>query len=202
MKIFKKSIVYDNLQGKRIGVTGLSPRCGTTHVAVAISNYLSDVARKKVCLIERSGHEDLKYLTDTLGGTDGGEASGVFSYHRVSYVCSGTKEAAALVDSSFDCTVFDLGSDIGRSMSTLCLCDYRIVVGASAPWCRTDYEILSKIAGKAGELTNWRLFVNLGDAALSRTYARAEMETFCFPFEADPIFPGEETKKILQSALN
>lgn len=202
MKLFKRNTVYDSLQGKRIGVIGLSPRCGTTHIAVAISNYLSDERQKSVCLLERSGHDDLRSLAEALGKAMSGESAGIFSYHRVTYVGSGAEEPRNLINSSFDCTVFDFGSDIERSLSALCLCDYRIVVGSAAPWRRKEYEVLHNLSEQAGELTNWRLFVNLGSNAWLREYAMTEMEAFCFPFEEDPVFPGEQTVLILQSALN
>lgn len=199
MKLFKKTKFNDNLQGKRIGVLGLSPRCGTTTVALAIGNHLSDSGGKTVCIIEKNKHDDFRSLISELGGE---AVDGTFTYHRVTYVCSGAGEANGLLDLSFDCTVFDLGSDFEAALPTMCLCDYRILVGSSAPWRRGEYELLGRLADKTDSMLSWRLFINLGNPGQSLIYKMPGPETFCFPFEPDPVYPGAEVTKLLEAVLN
>ena len=61
--IFKSKTNPPNnyFNGKRIGVLGLAPRCGTTHIAIAISNYLSETEKK-------SGNTNAKFIQEIRRG--------------------------------------------------------------------------------------------------------------------------------------
>jgi len=199
MKLFRRKEI-DFMQGKRIGVVGLYPRCGVTHIALALANYLSDRCGKTVCIMEKSGHSDLKYAV--MGMNDDKKAE-LLEYQNVTYLCHGCeREAELLLDSSFDCIVTDLGSDLKAAILELSHCDIRIVVGNAAPWCGKEYDELKLLSEKKGLLMNWRLLINLGNPANIRDYGSLGLEAFCFPFEPEPIFPGSETQKIFEAVLN
>ena len=185
------------LNGRRIGVLGLSPRCGTTHIAVAISNYLSEAEKKRVTLFERNRNDDIQKLTAKLGAKD----TGPFTYHRVTYVPFQGAYSEMMPDLQSDCMVFDLGCDIKAGMQHLLLCDIKIIVGTDAVWREEEYEKLEAFTSKYGTLSSWRLFINLGNTKRLKEKDRYGMTVCCFPFEPDPVYPGKDTENFLKEAI-
>lgn len=197
---FKKNKpAADNLQGKRIGILGLGPGNGVTHISVALSNYLADVRKKSVCLMEKSGHNDFEALVSSLGAPTG---AADYEFHQVNYVCHrGLSEEDKMLDSYYDCTVFDLGADLNAAMKTLCICDLRIVVGTGAAWRRGEYDQLRRLVQKNGGLNNWLLFVNLGNKETCRQLREFDIPAFCFPCESDPVFLGTESISLFEEVF-
>lgn len=183
--------------GKRIGVLGLAPRCGTTHIAVAISNYLSEHEKKRVSLLEQNRHNDINALTYSLGAKD----NGPFTLHRVTYIPSAGIDTGRLADLGSDCMVFDLGCDFKSGLSRLLLCDIKIIVGTDAVWRTEEYEKLEAFPSMYETLSSWRLFINLGNIKHMRGKDRYGMTVCCFPFEPDPVYPGKDTIEFLKEAI-
>ncbi|MBR6474873.1 MAG: hypothetical protein IKS98_05425 [Lachnospiraceae bacterium] len=183
--------------GKRIGIFGLGPRCGVTHISVAVSNFLSDEAKLKVRLYEQSGHGDISRLIRYLGGS---EIDKEFTFHRVTYVPF-VKDSELLSDPDCDCMVFDLGRDFKYAKNTLKLCDIKIAVADDAPWLNAEYGFLDELAAGATDISNWRLFINLGDQTRMKEKEKYGMITGCFPFEPNPVYPCRETIIFLQEAF-
>ena len=195
----KKSFPESYLNGKRIGLAGLAPGCGTTHICVALSNYLSEAEKRKVCLFEQSRHDDLKYLTASLGS---GIDDPYFTYHRVTYFPSfGGSLSEYASDLDCDCMVFDFGNDLHSALGKLMLCDIKIIVGTDAYWRQKDYEPFEAFTSEYASLSSWRLFINLGDAKRIKEKDRFGITVCCFPFEPDPVYPGKETITFLREAI-
>ena len=180
---------------KRIGILGLGPRSGTTHIAVAVSNFLSDEAGLRVGLFEQNRSSDIGKLALSLGAVN---EESVYSYHRVTYIpCDSGQQMP-----DTDCTVFDLGHSFSAAVNILKFCDIRIIVGTDAPWREDEYRFLEELAAGGTDISNWRLFVNLGNTDYIKEKEKYGMITGCFPFEPDPVFPGRETIKFLTEALS
>ena len=184
----------DSFNGKRIGVIGLGPRSGTTHIAISICNYLSEYRHRRVSLLEQNSHGDILKLTNNLGLNN---SEIINTFHRVTYIPSFC-DSFPLFDLKTDCMVFDLGYNLAKSFSTLKLCDIKIAVGTDAPWRREEYSALKALTGNNRNLSSWRLFVNLGNPRLLKEYDDYHMITGCFPFEPDPVYPAKETIKFLE----
>ena len=182
---------------KRIGVLGLGPRSGTTHIAVAVSNFLSDEAGLKVVLCEQNRSSDIDALILSLGA---GKAEHRYTYHRVTYIAGDS--AQQVLDTDCDCMVFDLGHNFSTALNTFQYCDIRIVVGTDAPWRREEYRILEELAAGGTDISNWRLFINLGNRKYIEEKAKYGMITGCFPFEPDPVYPCRATIDFLMEALS
>jgi hypothetical protein len=197
--IFKSKTNPPNnyFNGKRIGVLGLAPRCGTTHIAIAISNYLSETEKKRVSLIEQNRHNDIICLAYSLGAKD----NGPFTFHRVTYIPFVSIDTNGLADLGSDCMVFDLGCDFKSGLSRLLLCDIKIIVGNDAVWRMGEYDKLESFPSIYGALSSWRLFVNLGNIKHMREKDRYGMTVCCFPFEPDPVYPGNDTVDFLKEAI-
>jgi len=197
--IFKKNRknADDYFSGKRIAVLGLGPRNGTTHIAISLSNYLSDSRHKRVCLAEHNRHGDLVELIRVLGSD---MSMREYSYHRVTYIPF-FSDRDSMPEIEYDCMVFDFGSDFMRNMNIVNLCDIKIAVGMDAPWRKTEYAILKDLTGRSGSSSSWRLFVNLGNPAYLEEKDIYGIDSGCFPFEPDPMYPCRETITFLEDIL-
>ena len=187
----------DFFNGKRIGIVGLGPRNGTTHIAVALCNYLSEIRHKRVCLAEQNRHQDITGLLTKLGFSSDACIS---TFHRVTYIPS-FSDNIPLFDMKYDCMVFDLGHDFDRALNIINLCDLKIAVGTDAPWRKNEYCLLKGLAGSGRDLSGWRLFVNLGNTGLLKEKDEYRITAGCFPFEPDPVYPSKETIKFLEEIL-
>lgn len=197
MALISKRKSRKDFYGKRIGIFGLGPRLGVTHIAVAVSNFLSDEAKLKVRLYEQNGHGDISRLIHALGGS---ETDKEFTFHRVTYVPF-VNDSELLSGPDCDCMVFDLGRDFARAKNTLRLCDIKIAVAGDAVWLKNEYDFLKELAAGNTDISNWRLFVNLGNPARIKEKEKYGMITGCFPFEPDPVYPCRETILFLQEAF-
>ncbi|MBR4341825.1 MAG: hypothetical protein IKP88_03780 [Lachnospiraceae bacterium] len=187
----------DYFNGKRIGIIGLGPRNGTTHIAIALCNYLSECRHKRVCLAEQNRHNDISRFLFTLGYSSCTE---IVTHHRVTYIPS-FNDIIPLFNMKYDCMVFDLGHDLERSINAMNLCDIKIAVGTDAPWRRNEYALLKNLKDKNHELSGWRLFVNLGNPRLLKDKDEYQITAGCFPFEPDPVYPSKETISFLEEII-
>ena len=154
---------------RAIGVVGLGPRNGTTHVAIAMANFLADVKGFEVCLAEKSDHSDMEKLPELMkGGRERG--TGPVKINGVTYLTSGfAYDRSILNNGKFDCIVYDLGSDIKRAELTLMNCDTEIAVGSAAPWRAEEYLSLTRPEGAKDNTRKRMILINPADARAMRT---------------------------------
>lgn len=189
----------DALQGKRIGVLGLGAGCGTTHISLALANYISDYGHKSVCLMERSGRDDMKWL---FGEASRDNEKEFFCHHRVTYSFFGnSQDSGYLLGKSFDCTVFDLGHNRQRAMHFLKLCDLRLVVGVAAEWRRQEYAYVKELCAGLADTSSWKLLINLCDEKAVKEFSGYGLRAYGFPYEGTPVYPGELTAAALERVL-
>ncbi len=196
-------------EGVKIGVFGLGPRCGTTHVAIALANCLAGSLGREVCLTERSDHDDLAKLPALM--REGAEGKGPVRLNGVTYLTAGyAYDARITEDTSFDAVVFDLGCNTKKAEALLSDCDIRIAVAGAAPWREKERESCKGSAaavetleetGENGTDKGTVLFINPADERLMRDIRGVGVRMLPFPFEPDPMNPGKQTKKILERAI-
>ena len=187
------------LYGRRIGVLGLGPRVGTTHISIAIANTLSEYGKMKVLLLEENRHDDIGALTLSLGAKG---KDTPFPFHRVTYIPRAPfQERGELKDMDYDCMVSDLGSDFKSGLSRIMLYDIKILVGTEGAWRSSEFDKLENITSGSEVLGSWRLFINLGNPKKLKEKDGLGFTTCCFPFEPDPVYPGDDTIKFIREAI-
>lgn len=194
--------------GVKIGVFGLGPRCGTTHIAIALANCLADSPGREICLTERSDRDDLAKLPALR--REGAEGKGPVRLNGVTYLTAGYAYGAGLTENtSFDAVIFDLGCNMKKAEAVLSECDIRIAVAGAAPWREKERESCKGSAavethensGDGGADKGTVLLINPADDRLMRDIRGAGVRMLPFPFEPDPMNPGKQTKKILERAI-
>jgi hypothetical protein len=122
-----------------IGVLGVKPGMGCTHVACSIANYLSSVEKRQVLYIEISKASGLlDFLWQHMIVYQGTIA---YQYKGVLYVLSADlQEAQRLIKLHEGSVVLDFGGYQEESMELFSLCDRKLVLGSLQPWCKKAYE--------------------------------------------------------------
>ena len=189
------------LRGKRIGVMGLSTGNGTTTVVLAMAAYLRRLGLKKICVAEQNGRDDIARLMQERGCERDG-VTGAYVKGGIHYLTGvpGQQRLRALND-SYDCMIFDLGSDVKTALATMWLCDIRIVTAGAAPWRRKEYGFFTKLRGTCRDLKDWMVFVNLADNKSLADFANYGVSMLPFPKESDPCEPQQETIRFFEKAF-
>ncbi len=183
----------------RIGVYGLAPGNGATTVALALAGYLVQKGCNSVCYVEQNEHDDISALMKSMG-VRSKSRDGVYELDRVRYLAGGfSRSAGGLLNEAYDAVVLDLGSDTRNAVSTLWMCDFKIVVGSSAPWRRKEYNFLTMLRGK--ETKDWFLLVNLADSTILRNMRGMGIGMLPFPWEPDPMHPDAAVTRVFEKAL-
>ncbi|MCR5684952.1 MAG: serine/threonine protein kinase [Lachnospiraceae bacterium] len=187
----------NSFEGTRIGVFGLSAGCGTTTVALALAAYLAGKDCEKVCFVEQDDHDDIRALMESVGVRS---RTGMYEIDRVRYLAGKScRNKAGFLNEKYDAMVFDLGSDAQKAMSTLRLCDRKIVIGSSAVWRSKEYEFLTMLKGR--ETENWFLLVNLADSTILRNMRGYGIGMLPFPWEPDPLHPDAAAARVFEKTL-
>ncbi len=186
---------------RTVGVIGLGPRSGTTHVAIALANYLADVKGFEVCLVEKSDHSDINLIPEVIRATRNSDSEPV-RINGVTYLTSGfAYEGEFLKNRRFDCIVYDLGSNLKKAELTLSDCDTEIAVGSAAPWREEEYRYFVQNTAQGEDERITKIMINPADTKMMRNMTAGRIGMFPFPFEPDPMHPGKETIKILERAI-
>ncbi len=186
---------------RAIGVVGLGPRSGTTHIAIALANYLADVKGVEVCLAEKSDHNDIDRIPGIIraGRNSGTEPVRI---NGVTYLTSGfAYDGRFLKNRRFDCIVYDLGSNLKKAEAVLADCDIEIAVGSAAPWREEEYRDFAQNTSQGEDERITKIMINPADAKMLRTMTAGRIGMLPFPYEPDPMHPGKETIKILGRAI-
>lgn len=197
----KSQKMSDSLRGKRIGVMGLSSGDGTTTVVLALAEYLRHMGLKRICVTEQSGRDDIAEFMKERG-CKRDEVTKAYVKGTVHYLTGipGQQRLRALND-NYDCMIFDLGSDIRSALSTMWLCDIRIVTAGAAPWRRKELDFFTKLKGTCRDLKGWIVFVNLADNKSLANFANYGVGMIPFPALPDPSSPDKETFQLFERAL-
>jgi len=187
--------------GLSIGVYGLGPRCGTTHIAIALANCLADCKGYKVCLTEKSDRDDISKLPELKRGRRENE-EGPAVLGGVTYLTSGYAYNAQQINGrGFDAVIYDLGSNIKKAEKTLARCGIVIAVAGAAPWRACETEAFKGALPEGETAGKSLLFLNPANEGMLKNIRPKGVAVLPFPFEPDPLRPGKETLKILERAI-
>lgn len=176
----------NGLRGKKIAVLGLHRGCGTTHVAIALANYLAREFGSRTIYMEENNHDDIRFLF---------AEGAAHEYGNVAYRRFDRKDEDSDV-SGDETVVVDLGGDPTRVMSEALESDLLILVGGGAPWRRKDYYFPQRMKLSGEEASRTVILINQGNPQTIGELSTKEYRTYVFPYESNPLRPGPETIKI------
>ena len=118
---------------KRIGIVGLTPSCGTTHLAVAAANYFASKEKLSVLYIECAPAEGVIGLrterVETRYGVTGFVRDGVVYMPE----CT-VEEALCLLTEDDDIIIVESCFDAVNAQELFPRCDRRIFTFSAKPW--------------------------------------------------------------------
>lgn len=186
-----------NLKEKiSIGMIGIGMGCGTTHLAIALANYLQSVLGRKTAVIELSGQHDLKDMLEKEGAGKQ-KLAGVryFTDLKVGNI-------PEIMNSRYEAFVFDLGPDYTASREEFLRCDRKIIIGSISPWRVSAYERFLKNVIASENYETWEflvLFANLLDK--KKIQKRYGMHMISVPWIENPFYLEKEDLSFLQKII-
>lgn len=178
----------------QIGVVGLHPGVGATHVTIAAANTLTRYG--SVAVVERSDHCDLRCIAGEGSAQHDGFAAAI---RRIVYYPSDvavTEEQ--LIEHGYSYIVYDLGSNPARAEKLLERCDLCLMVAGAAMWRQNDLHFQG---GTGSDTAGANRYILLNLAEESKLGNYAGLPTLAFPYEHDPFHPGRELIKLFEQTI-
>jgi hypothetical protein len=121
---------------RTIGICGVEHGIGTTHIALALSNYLCSKCGLSTACLELNASRQIGALSD-------GKGTGFFRYLKIDfYPDAKLDQLPDILGKNYSCVVFDMGTLGTAAYPEFVQCDLKLVVGSVRPW-------------KAGSFENW-----------------------------------------------
>lgn len=118
-----------------IGVCGTGGGVGTTHLCIAIANYLCGRFYSGTAYLEMNTSHEIRTLA---GKTDNGTC---FHHQRVVYYPDMTVSSAQeIVNRRFRYYVLDFGCPNPHTFPAFLRCDRMLVIGSASPWKTEQYQ--------------------------------------------------------------
>ncbi len=169
--------------------------CGTTHLTIALANYLQSALGRKTAVIEWSGQHDLKDMIGKEGGRQKLAGVQYFTDIKVGNI-------PEIVNSRYEAFVLDLGADYTASREEFLRCDRKIVTGSISPWKVSAYEHFLKNVIASENYETWEflvLFANLADKKIIQK--RYGMHMISIPWIENPFYLKKEDLLFLQKII-
>lgn len=187
-----------------IALLGVSPGCGVTHTAIAISHYLSRQGGR-VAVAELNGRsQSFSRIQTLLEGEERARAEGTkrFSFEGVQYCRQMSPEdIIPLLSGGFDFIVFDLGSGGNHErLEEFLRADYPLIVGSGAEWRLPDTVMFASALARYPQ-QKWSFCLPLATSEAVRRLGK-ELGTgkvYTLPLHLDPFEPCEEMDTVLQA---
>jgi hypothetical protein len=121
---------------RTIGICGVEHGIGTTHIALALSNYLRSKRGLSTAYLELNASHQIGCLSD-------GKGNGFFRFLKIDFYPE-TKwdQLPDILGTNYSCVIFDMGTLGTAAYPEFVRCDLKLVVCSIRPW-------------KSGSLSNW-----------------------------------------------
>lgn len=127
-----------------LGIAGIASGLGTTHLCIALANFLSSKKCQKTACIELSNsfafEQLIPYQTTGLLA-EKKPAHRYFEIYDVDYYPNAQiDELPTLLNAGYEMLVLDFGQLQPKFLQELARCDRKFILGSSAPWRQTDWH--------------------------------------------------------------
>ncbi len=165
-----------------IGLIGSHRGAGTTHTAILMANILHQVYRKKVVVAECNEHQDLQFLIENNTVED------CFLLMGVTYFPDFLlKNTEPLHNGTYDCCIYDFGSEYEENKQFLMRCDMKFIVTDCSPWHIKKNGLLLDLDQEITCWKNWQLLINHALPKDYRFFRHVPMKTMAIPHAPDPF---------------
>lgn len=179
-----------------IGIIGIEPGCGVTHLAIALANYMQSGLGRKAALLELSGKHELKDMIQK----EGDKNKNLLGVHYFTDICVG--KIPEIMNSKYEVFILDLGADYAMAREEFLRCDYKIVSGSISPWKISIYEHFLNNVIVAENYESWEflvLFANISDK--KNVQKRCGVRLMNIPWIENPFYLKKEDLMFLQKIV-
>ncbi|MGN0484869.1 MAG: hypothetical protein ACI4HI_15090 [Lachnospiraceae bacterium] len=187
---------FERAQKCVIGIMGATNGVGTTHLAIALTNFFSDIKRKKTALLEINEHGQLATMLPD---------EGAFTIkNAIYYPQVDPRDVPGLCNGAQEITILDLGSEYQKNRLEFLRCDKKIVIGSMCPWKQESYLHFLDMLQQEENYRQWlHCLILFGDKKDKRKISSEyHISAFSVPFIADPFHLNKKEmtfiKKLVQ----
>jgi hypothetical protein len=187
-----------------IGVTGVEPRSGSTHLAIMIANYLNGLG-KSVGLIEANGSGDYARIEQAYEGIKGyvGQSRS-FGIHKTDYYKTvKPSELTSLLAQKYDYILLDIGySEDAAWLEEFARADLQLVAAAGIDWRQYRNRAFAD-KHKRMDQSRWIYAVPMSDELTVGDVKKqmAGNEVVRVPYHADPYRSQKDSDSALGQLL-
>ncbi len=179
-----------------IGIIGTGSGCGTTHLAIALANYLQSGLGKQTAVIEMPGQHDLEHMIRD-------ECRGKQELFHVQYFTGiGVGKIPEILNSGYEAFVLDCGGDYQAAREEFLRCDRKLVMGSISPWKVSAFEHFMRNIIAIENYQQWEFLVLFADRTdRKRIQKRYKMHLTSVPWIENPFYLKKEDLIFLQKLL-
>lgn len=179
-----------------IGIFGVEIGCGATHLAIALANYLQSGLGRKSAVVELSGQNELKALTER----EGNEQRELLGVRYFTGICQ--EQVPEIFNSRYEAFVLDLGTDFVSAREELLRCDRKIVIGSISPWKVSAYQYFIEQITMQQHADDWEYLCLFGDRHDARKIQkRYGIHMLVVPFLENPFYLKRQDIAFLQKII-
>lgn len=126
----------------RTAVAGAGRGAGVTHMCILLAEYCAIQRGQPTALVECNTHRDFRKLGELLYGkvTMPFRLNGVDYFEMETYPEKKLSFLQELEKKGYHQIILDLGTSFWQKEELIAICDKRIFLSGSAPWCKQSME--------------------------------------------------------------
>lgn len=188
----KKNPIYQKHLLKKVIITGSQPHIGTTHLSIALTDYLNQQNRFAV-YTERNAACDIRKI---VGKGHFKEKNGLYEMGTVLAIPAyGAGVEVKIPQSAVE--IMDFGTDIEGAMSEEA--ELFLLLIGSRDW---EMEYANLAYEKVHQRKGLAIIANYGNRQQAKLYAKRFQRTvYCFPLDANPFRMTKEKEQLFRGLL-
>lgn len=180
-----------------IGVSGIEPLCGVTHMSIAIASYACHVQGRRTAYVELNGsHHIRNLLQEKELPFDSFHYGGISFYPEAS-----SQTVDRMLSKGYETIVFDFGNKKREVSKDILLCNHRFMLAHGARWRQS--KLMDWIESQ--EKTKLKQYQYLIPFASQRQIKELSYDYslpfYAIPIQSDPFRPSLAMIQLLTKLL-
>lgn len=194
----EKTLNASARNNKTVGLVGLCPGAGATHLAIMLGNYYSNGMHQKTAIVSTGKDDAFERMKSEVVCKDitvysGAGSRKAFSYKHIDFFYGVRDGFVNVLKDYYDVIIIknnlaDRQESLSESLTDILGCDCRILVGSLAPWKSKECFNRLERVGRICEIRGLKL-VSLGNTkSLAKNIERDfGVRIVDMPVDADPF---------------
>lgn len=177
-----------------IGIAGTESGVGTTHFAIMLAEFLTDIRGEKTALLELNQKRDFQKIQKLIKE----EEQDFFSIQEVTYFKEVKEEKLVyLFNMDYHYFILDFGKDLEQYKNEFLRCDKKMIIGSLIEWKRNSlFCFIEKYQNIFGN-EDWNYFITFGQKKEIKEVSRLiKRKLWAINYVASPYCLSREIMEI------